>query len=152
MSAIADLLDVNVWLAFAVEGHPHHRAALKAWGDLKRPTFCRITQLGFLRLLCNRQVMGRLTFEPAAAWVECEQLLTNGLVQFLDEPAGIEPNLKLLTKGAKIQRDFWSDAYLAAFAKTAGMRLVSFDSGFARFKDLDRLILPCKYPKTVPSA
>jgi predicted nucleic acid-binding protein len=51
-------LDVNVWLAFAVDGHPHHKAALKAWGELKRPTFCRITQLGLLRLLCNRQVMG----------------------------------------------------------------------------------------------
>ncbi len=141
MSAIADLLDVNVWLAFAVEGHPHHKASLKAWSDLKRPSLCRITQLGFMRLLCNRQVMGSLTFEPEAAWAECEQMLADDAVHFLDEPAGLETNLKPLIKGAKAARDLWTDAYLAAFAKTAGMRLVSFDSGFARFKDLDYLIL-----------
>ena len=92
-------------------------------------------------MLCNRQVMGSLTFEPDEAWAECEQMLANGTVHFLDEPAGIESNLKLLTKGAKGPRDFWTDAYLVAFAKTAGMRLVSFDAGFARFKDLDHLIL-----------
>jgi predicted nucleic acid-binding protein len=49
--------------------------------------------------------------------------------------------LKALTKGAKGTRDFWTDAYLVAFAQAAGMRVVSFDSGFARFKDLDYLIL-----------
>ena len=75
MSAIADLLDVNVWLAFAVDGHPHHKAALKAWGELKRPTFCRITQLGLLRLLCNRQVMGNDALEPEDAWAEYEHCL-----------------------------------------------------------------------------
>ena len=57
------------------------------------------------------------------------------------ELAGLETHLKLLTIGAKASRHFWTDAYLAAFALTAGMRLVSFDSGFTRFKDLDCLIL-----------
>ena len=141
MSAIADLLDVNVWLAFAVEGHPHHKAALKAWGELKRPTFCRITQLGLLRLLCNRQVMGNDVLEPEDAWAEYEQLLAGGAVQFMEEPAGIETSLKPRVKGAKAARDFWTDAYLTAFAKSAEMRLVSFDVGFTRFKDFDSLIL-----------
>jgi len=36
---------------------------------------------------------------------------------------------------------FWTDAYLAAFARSAGMRLVSFDAGFARFDRLDCLLL-----------
>lgn len=141
MSAIADLLDVNVWLAFAVEGHPHHKAALKAWGELKRPTFCRMTQLGLLRLLCNRQVMGNDVLEPEDAWVEYEGLLAGGVLQFMEEPAGIETSLMPRVKGAKATRDFWTDAYLAAFAKSAGMRLVSFDVGFTRFKDFDSLIL-----------
>jgi predicted nucleic acid-binding protein len=44
-------------------------------------------------------------------------------------------------KGAKAARDFWTDAYLTAFAKSAGIRLVSFDVGFTRFKDFDSLIL-----------
>ena len=139
--AIADLLDVNVWLAFAVDGHPHHKSALEAWSQLNRPTFCRMTQLGFLRLLCNRHVMGRLTFKPETAWEQCERILVRGAVHFLDEPLGLEPNLKSLTKGAAGKPDFWTDAYLLAFAKAAGMRLVSFDAGFARFKDVACLIL-----------
>jgi len=141
LSAIADLLDVNVWLAFAVEGHPQHKAALKAWGELNRPSFCRITQLSVLRLLCNRQVMGSDVLEPEDAWTEYERLLTGGMVQFMDEPAGIEAHLRPMLKGAKATRDFWTDTYLTAFAKTAGLRLVSFDTGFSRFKDLDCLIL-----------
>ena len=36
---------------------------------------------------------------------------------------------------------FWLDAYLAAFARCAGLRLVSFDSGFTRHKELTFLIL-----------
>ncbi len=138
---MADLLDVNVWLALAVEGHPHHKAALKAWGDLHRPTFCRVTHLGWMRLLCNPQVMGIQALAPEKAWGEYEKLLTGGAVQFLDEPAGLEPTLKRLTRGARAGRDFWTDAYLAAFARSAALRLVTFDSGFRQFRDLEVLIL-----------
>ena len=142
MSAIADLLDVNVWLALAVESHPPHKTALESWlHTLRRPTFCRVTQLGFLRLLCNRQVMGTLTFEPSDAWVEYEELLSQDIVHFIEEPPEIEVNLRGFTKGAKAARDFWTDAYLAALAQAAGMRIVTFDAGFGRFKDLDCLIL-----------
>ena len=94
-----------------------------------------------MRLLCNRQVMGRLAFAPEAAWTEYEQLMAAGAVQMVEEPAGLEANLKSLTRRAKATRDFWTDAYLAAFARSAGMRLVSFDPGFARFDLLDCLLL-----------
>jgi predicted nucleic acid-binding protein len=33
-------------------------------------------------------------------------------------------------------RDSWTDAYLTAFARCAGLRLVSFDSGFSRHEEL----------------
>jgi toxin-antitoxin system PIN domain toxin len=141
LPAIADLLDVNVWLAFSVEGHSHHASAMNSWDKLRRPTFCRVTQLGFLRLLCNRRVMGNLALDPESAWTISEHLLNTGAVDFHDEPAGLEMTLKLLTRGAKASRGFWTDAYLAAFAITAGMRLVSFDAGFNRFRDLDCFIL-----------
>lgn len=141
MSATADLLDVNVWLALTVEGHPQHTAALKAWSQLTRPCFCRLTQLGFLRLLSNPHVMGGAVLEPEAAWAAYEKLVDGGAVEFVEEPAGLDGRLKHLAKRAKASRDFWTDAYLAAFAKCAGLRLVSFDSGFARHKDLACLIL-----------
>ena len=141
MSATADLLDVNVWLALAVEGHPQHKAALKAWSQLTRPSFCRLTQLGLLRLLCNPLVMGGAVLEPAAAWEAYEQLTHGGAAEFVDEPAGLDARLKCFANGAKAARDFWTDAYLAAFARCAGLRLVSFDSGFTRYKELAFLIL-----------
>ncbi|MCI0347962.1 MAG: hypothetical protein L0Z53_00925 [Acidobacteriales bacterium] len=141
MSATGDLLDVNVWLAFALQGHPHHRVALAAWQDLDRPSFCRITQLSFIRMLCNRDVMGAQVLRPDTAWSHYEGLRSSGVVHYADEPPGLDPILKDFAKGAVSSRDFWTDAYLAAFAKSAGMRLVSFDSGFRKFKNLDWLLL-----------
>ena len=141
MSATADLLDVNVWLALAVEGHPQHKATLEVWNQLTRPSFCRLTQLGLLRLLCNPQVMGGAVLDPATAWGVYERLATGGVVEFVDEPAGLDARLKQFANGAKAARDFWTDAYLAAFARCAGLRLVSFDAGFKRYKDIEFLML-----------
>jgi toxin-antitoxin system PIN domain toxin len=141
LNAIDDLLDVNVWLAFAVSGHAQHGVAVKAWSQLTRPTFCRVTQLGLVRLLCNRQVMGNDALEPGEAWSLYEQLIESGAVYFAEEPANLETSLKPMLIGAKAARDFWTDAYLAAFATNKNMRLVSFDGGFSRFKGLNNLIL-----------
>ena len=80
-------------------------------------------------------------FDPEGAWATSERLLGDGSIHYHDEPSGLETHLQSLTGAAKAARDFWTDAYLAAFAITAGMRLVTFDSGFTRFKDLECLIL-----------
>jgi predicted nucleic acid-binding protein len=40
-----------------------------------------------------------------------------------------------------LDANFWTDAYLAAFARSAGLRLVTFDRGFARFSGLEVLLL-----------
>jgi toxin-antitoxin system PIN domain toxin len=141
LNTTADLLDVNVWLALAVQGHPQHKAALAVWNQLTQPSFCRLTQLGFLRLLCNPHVMGPAILDPEAAWAAYEQLMSGGMVAFVDEPAGLDARLRRFVIGAKTARDFWTDAYLAAFARCAGMRLVSFDAGFARYKEINCLIL-----------
>jgi len=141
LSATGDLLDVNVWLALAVTGHPHHKTALQSWSTLRRPAFCRITHLSLLRLLTNKEVMGKDALGPEEAWKSYETLLAAGAARFIAEPDGIEASLKDAAKGAKAARDFWTDTYLAAFARTAGLRLVSFDTGFARLSDLDCLIL-----------
>lgn len=144
MNAIADLLDVNVWLALAVETHSQHKAAVAAWGELKQPSFCRLTQLGLLRLLCNPHVMGDAVLDPETAWAAYERLTQGSGMEFVDEPAGLDACLKQYARGAKTARDFWTDAYLAAFARCAGLRLVSFDAGFARYKDVAFLKLEAK--------
>jgi predicted nucleic acid-binding protein len=85
--------------------------------------------------------MGGAVLEPEAAWAAYAQLAEGGVVEFVEEPAGLDGRLKHLAARAKASRDFWTDAYLAAFARCAGLRLVSFDSGFTRHKDLACLIL-----------
>ena len=49
------LPDVNVWIALAAERHTLHRAARHWFSKLQdeKLAFCRLTQLGFLRLLTN---------------------------------------------------------------------------------------------------
>ncbi|HEY0758459.1 MAG TPA: hypothetical protein VGD59_04290 [Acidisarcina sp.] len=63
------LPDVNVWIALASNRHVHHQAA-KAWFETladERSVFCRITELGFLRLLTNIHVMGEDVLTPERA-------------------------------------------------------------------------------------
>ncbi|MEI7820056.1 MAG: hypothetical protein WCK55_03995 [Verrucomicrobiota bacterium] len=51
-----DLLDVNVWLALAADGHTLHVPA-KKWFTGRGETlcaFCRVTQMALLRHLTNR--------------------------------------------------------------------------------------------------
>ena len=59
-ASCGDLPDVNVWLALAVNQHPHHDAAAAYWsGHQAGPVwFCRVTMLGLVRLLSNPKVMG----------------------------------------------------------------------------------------------
>jgi predicted nucleic acid-binding protein len=54
------LPDVNVWIALAAERHTLHRKARQWFRSLKdeRLEFCRLTRLGFLRLLTNKRAAG----------------------------------------------------------------------------------------------
>jgi predicted nucleic acid-binding protein len=49
------LPDVNVWLALTLASHAQHRAATAWLEEVADETlaFCRVTQMGFLRLLTN---------------------------------------------------------------------------------------------------
>jgi toxin-antitoxin system PIN domain toxin len=139
----ADLLDANVWLALAAEAHTHHPRAALYWHDEAAPLagFCRVTQLAFLRHLTNKSVMGKQTLTTAAAWKKSAEFLALPEVKLIAEPAGLEEQLGVFCDLGRTSPNLWTDAYLAAFAKCAGLRLVSFDQGFSRFAGLDSLIL-----------
>ena len=53
------LADVNFWLALEIDDHIHHAGAMGWLQDTPEEdlAFCRITQIGFLRLLTNPHVM-----------------------------------------------------------------------------------------------
>jgi toxin-antitoxin system PIN domain toxin len=141
LSGRSILADVNVWLATVLEPHPHHQAVVRWWRDAVLPSgdrvaLCRITQLGLVRLLTNEQVMGKERQTNAQAWEVQKRLLSQTPVFFADEPEGVETTLEELANQTGSSPGFWSDAYLAAFARAAGWSLVSFDRGFRRFPEL----------------
>jgi toxin-antitoxin system PIN domain toxin len=138
-----DLCDSNVWLALALSEHVHH-AATRDWFDgLDRPgavVFCRATQQSFLRLLTNAAVLrpyGNPPLTNAQAWHAYQALRDDDRVAFrAEEPAGLEPPWKRFATRATPSPKLWMDAYLAAFAMTAGYRLVTTDGAFAQFRGL----------------
>jgi toxin-antitoxin system PIN domain toxin len=138
-----DLADINVWLALAYDGHVHHARA-QAWFDavgVRGAAFCRITQLGLLRLATNDKVMGDEVLTQRQAWVMYDGLCGDERVAFLEEPPDIGPVWRQFTQSTYPSTKSWTDAYLAAFASSHALRLVSLDKGFAKFPNLQKLIL-----------
>ena len=140
------LADVNLWLATLVTEHSHHRAATRWWRDDvvpagHRPGFCRLTQLGVLRLLSNERVMGPRRLDHSRAWDVVARVTAQRGVSFLPEPPGIDEHLAGACRGGRFSTGFWTDAYLAAFARAGRYRLATFDRGFRRFEGLDLILL-----------
>jgi len=83
------LVDLNVWIvALAYDLHVHHSVA-RNWFDGVGPEqalFCRWTQLGFLRLLTNRKVMGDDVLNQPGAWKTYDRTLLDSRVTFVSEP------------------------------------------------------------------
>jgi uncharacterized protein len=138
-----DLLDANVWLALAAEAHTHHRRAELYWRNEAAPlvVFCRVTQLAFLRHLTNKSIMGRQTLTPAEAWKKCAEFLALPEIELIAEPTALDQHLQKFCDLGRTSPNLWTDAYLAAFAKCAGLRLVTFDRGFSKFSGVEELLI-----------
>lgn len=112
-----NLCDSNVWLSLSLSAHVHHRAA-RDWLDTTtepQPVlFCRATQQSLLRLLTTAAVLA---------------------------PYGNPPLTNRLAATATAAPKLWMDAYLAAFARSAGCTLVTTDAAFTQFHDLDLRLL-----------
>lgn len=137
------LADVNFWVALADDAHTHHAAA-RAWFDAvadRSLVFCRLSQMGFLRVLSSPAVT-RGVVTPEAAWLAYETFLSDSRVTFEQEPEGIEARWQSMTTGpSKPLIGAWTDTYLAAFALERGHSFVTFDQGFRRFPALDLTLL-----------
>lgn len=127
--------DINVWIALTVERHVHHTRAIKWFDSIGGPGrlfFCRFTQLGFLRLLTLEAVMGlQEVMAQAEAWKTYDRWLQDERIGFLDEPPEIESAFRALTQSCQAAPKDWADSYLAAFAMSAQLTLVTFDQAFS---------------------
>jgi toxin-antitoxin system PIN domain toxin len=125
--------DINVWVALTHGGHVHHVVASDWFESLDSAThfcFCRFTQLGLLRLLTAEAVMGDEVLQQTQAWAVHDQWMKDERVSFVDEPHGIDHAFRARTRQRQAAPKAWADAYLAAFAETAQITLVSFDLAF----------------------
>ena len=142
-AATGDLLDVNVWLALAIEEHPHHLAAVRYWadrGDAAR-FFCRLSALSFVRLLMHPKLMADRPLTLPKAWALYRSFAGLPGVAMLPEPDGLDADLGALV-ARKLPSRLLTDAYFAALAALAQVRLVTFDRDFERFERVSLLRLP----------
>jgi toxin-antitoxin system PIN domain toxin len=126
--------DINVWVALSYDRHIHHVVALQ-WFEALAPTsrlfFCRLTQLGLLRLLSAVSVMGPdQAKSQQEAWKAYDLWLDDPRIEFLEEPGGLEPAFRGLTRSMQASPKDWADSYLAAFARVARLTVVTFDRAF----------------------
>ncbi len=136
--------DINVWVALTYDRHVHHVTA-RRWFEGLSPTarlfFCRLTQLGLLRLLSAPAVMGpdQAKSQPET-WNAYDRWLEDERVEFLDEPNGLETQFRALTRSSQASPKDWADSYLAAFAQASRLTVVTFDRAFQN-KARDLLLL-----------
>ena len=135
----ASLFDTSAWLAATFEQHPSHSVARQALRDatpVDPAVFCRATEQSFLRLLSTAAIaraygLAPLTNSDALGTLDALQALPQ--VAWREEPAGVFALWRSLASLDSASPKVWMDAYLAAFAIAAGLRLVTLDKDFKNF-------------------
>jgi uncharacterized protein len=130
--------DLNVWLALSVRDHSHSAQAWNWINLLSRETrliFSRYTQIGLLRLLTNRSVMGEQTLTLRKAWGVYDRWLEDPRVEFHPEPRGLDAVFRQTTEpfAAKQAWKWVGDCYLLACAKLNQATLVTFDTALQAY-------------------
>lgn len=81
--------------------------------------------------------MGVDVLSQAEAWRIYDGWLGDDRILLLDEPPLMEASFRAFSQQKRPSPKDWADAYLAAFAAIAGLRLATFDQAFrARCPDL----------------
>ena len=143
MSAIADLPDLNVWLALASPTHKHHSMAAHYWEEQasQQVLFCTVTALGLARLVMQPKVMGDAVLTAAEASALLDQLVQLPGVSHAQPSNEGWDVFHGLMRQADLPPRLCTDAHLAALAISNQWRLVSFDRDFHAFPGLNLLQL-----------
>lgn len=139
------LPDVNVWLALAIPEHYHHHIVNEWFEKDDHPVyFCRASQQGVLRLLTTAAVLAPYKLSPLSnrqAQVRMKDMIGHERIFIADEPHNLEPDWERFAGSSQASPKLWMDAYLAAFARCGGYRLVTNDRAFKQFKGVDVQVL-----------
>jgi toxin-antitoxin system PIN domain toxin len=127
-------------LAAVFPQHPHH---VRAQEDLSIATplapaaFCRATQQHFLRLITTPQILRAYAVEAMtnrSALKTFELLRAHSSIVVHDEPPGTVALWHRLAAGDTASPKGGMDAYLAAFAISGGLSVVTLDRDFKRYE------------------
>ena len=138
-----DLPDINVWVAMTNPNHPLGVAANAYWTEesVEPIVFCRTTALGLVRVCAGGNATGGEPLTVKAAWQTYLHWRADEDVRLWSDPRDVESVLESFIASGLVTSKNSTDAYLAAFAISAGLRLVTFDKDFERFSRLDLLRL-----------
>lgn len=145
------LFDTSVWLAAVFPTHPFHpvaRRCLLNASPAAPAIFCRSTQQSFLRLSSTPallQAYGATGLTHRDALLALGALMALPQVTESEEPPGTFALWQRLAVRDSASPKVWMDAYLAAFAISGGLRLVTLDRDFGSFTthglELDLLLV-----------
>ena len=137
------LLDVNVLLALASKRHAHWDGAARWFATVgyREAVICRVVQMGLLRLLTNRRVMGGDVQTMASAWELQDRMRADTRFWFVDEPADLERVWRRYTGAVEVSTNAWTDGYLLAFARCRDLCVVTFDRALGRFAEPEICVL-----------
>jgi uncharacterized protein len=122
------LADVGVWLAAVWGRHVHQQIAADWFGkETDGIAFCRVTQMGLLRLLSNPAIMGEDAIDRSQAWRTYDRLWADERVLWADEPAGLDAVWRAISARDDKSHKLWTDDYLAAFAQASDATLITLD-------------------------
>ena len=127
--------DLNVWIALSLRAHEHNGVAWEWYRSLRSEeelAFCRLSQLGLLRLLTTQGVAKHETLTQIQAWAVYDGWIKNGGATYIEEPFGIETEMRFYADRKTPSPKEWADSYPVAFAASASLPLVTLDRGLSQ--------------------
>jgi predicted nucleic acid-binding protein len=82
-------------------------------------------------VLSTPAIMGNEALTLQACWQIFDRWAGTGQLRWASESHELERRLRTRTAANSVSPKLWMDAYLAAFAETAGLTLVTFDKALA---------------------
>jgi toxin-antitoxin system PIN domain toxin len=148
------LIDINVWLALTWDLHPQNATAARWYTALDESSdcallFCRITMLGFLRLLTNRAVMGDSTVNVTDALDLYDRWSSDPRIEMLTEPrqTDVEFRAALAPVANQPSTKAIADCYLIGLAAACGAHVVTLDKSMASLAKRRKVPVTLLHPR-----
>ncbi len=146
------LVDANV-LLYAVDEDSRFHQAARSWLEAalngpRRVGLPWMSLTSFLRIATNPRAL-RDPLTPAAAWAYVDDWLGAPSVWVPQPGRGHRDLLRRLVIDHELRANLVSDAVLAALCIEYGLQIVSADSDFARFGEIDWINPVASHPGNV---